>query len=401
MSFQERASTNENSYVISENDYANLEREFEQVKNSLLNPQTKPSNVVGLGIGSKWRNGEPTGEPAYMVFVTHNIDERISQIADRMGSAPTEIVEVGAVLAAGRSASPTLRQALVQSRGGILPRIAEPGYDYPEMAMPEPPFGIQPAIYQRAAFEQEQARLLNRIRPVQGGFSVGYKRGPITTTGTIGTCVYDVLPGYDVNPPKQGVGRPQSFYILSTNHVLANCNDAVPGEAILQPSAADGGQEMSDTVARLARFVPIDFEPFLPREQHNNFVDAAIAEGDFTQLDRQIFWSGVLRGWRRRGMVKLGTVVQKTGRSTGFTSGRIIALNATFDVSYGTGKVARFRDQIVTTNMVASGDSGALVITPDKVAVGMVFATSPVITLCNHIEYIRSMLRVEIAEQAL
>ncbi len=63
--------------------------------------------------------------------------------------------------------------------------------------------------------------------------------------------------------------------------------------------------------------------------------------------------------------------------------------------------MARFIDQIVTTNISAGGDSGSLVSTLDNVAVGLLFAGSAVATILNQIENVRSLLRVEVAEQIL
>jgi hypothetical protein len=70
-------------------------------------------------------------------------------------------------------------------------------------------------------------------------------------------------------------------------------------------------------------------------------------------------------------------------------------------VGYGGGKVARFIDQIVTTNISAGGDSGSLVTTVDDVAVGLLFAGSSIATIVNQIENVRSLLRVEVGEQIL
>ena len=130
-------------------------------------------------------------------------------------------------------------------------------------------------------------------------------------------------------------------------------------------------------------------------------MDCAVAEGPFHDLDREIYWTGPVRGWRRKAFVTIGMVVKKTGRTTNFTTGRITAVNATIDVGYGGGKVARFKDQIVTTNMSAGGDSGSLVLTLDNVAVGLLFAGSSTAMIANQIENVRSLLRVEVAEQIL
>jgi hypothetical protein len=70
-------------------------------------------------------------------------------------------------------------------------------------------------------------------------------------------------------------------------------------------------------------------------------------------------------------------------------------------VGYGGGRTARFRDQFVTTGISAGGDSGSLVTTLDNVAVGLLFAGSSISTIINPIENVRSLLRVEVAEQVL
>jgi hypothetical protein len=145
----------------------------------------------------------------------------------------------------------------------------------------------------------------------------------------------------------------------------------------------------------------LTLEPPTPRSLHRNLVDAALAQGQFHDLDREIYWIGYTQGWRRKANVAVGTVVKKAGRTTNFTTGRITAINATVDVGYGGGRVARFVDQIITTNMSAGGDSGSLVLSMDNVAVGLLFAGSSVATIANQIENVRSLLRVEVAEQVL
>ncbi len=142
-------------------------------------------------------------------------------------------------------------------------------------------------------------------------------------------------------------------------------------------------------------------DPPVPRGQHHNLVDAAVAEGQFYDLDREIYWSGPVRGWRLKANVPVGTLVKKTGRTTNLTTGRITAINATIDVNYGGGRVGRLMEQIVTTNMSAGGDSGSLVSTLDNVAVGLLFAGSPQAMIANQIENVRALLRVEVAEQIL
>jgi hypothetical protein len=314
------------------------------------------ANVVGLAEGVKWKNGQPTGEPALLVLVTHKLEKDQVGPKDlappKLGDMQTDVLAIGYPFAGGDA----------ESSGA----------------------GIQ--------------TLGKRVRPAQGGYSVGHKN---ITAGTIATCVYDILPEGSVSPPAHGVGIPSKYYILSNNHVLANSNAASLGDAVLQPGPFDGGTEPADRIATLTRFIPITFNPPTPLADHNNLVDCAIAEGEFHDLNRLIYWNGHVRGWRRKANVTVGMLVKKTGRTTSFTTGRITAINATVDVGYGGGKVARLKDQIVTTNMSAGGDSGSLVLTLDNIAVGLLFAGSSTSMIANQIENVRSLLRVEVAEQIL
>jgi hypothetical protein len=320
---------------------------------------TKPrNNVVGVAAGVKWKNGEPTGEPAVLVLVTHKVAKQNLSKADvvpaKLQSVQTDVLAVGEPIA------------------GAGPLGA----------------GIQ--------------SLIKRVRPAGGGYSVGHFE---ITAGTISTCVYDLLPGASTNPtaPVHGVGIPSKYYILSNNHVLANVNAGPIGAPILQPGPFDGGTNPADKIATLSRFIPIQLTPGVPVTAQNNIVDCAVAEGEFYDLNREIYWSGCVRGWRTRDKVlaMVGQTVKKTGRTTNFTTGRITAVNATIDVNYGGGRVGRMKDQIVTTNMSAGGDSGSLIMTLDDVAIGLLFAGSPTAMIANQIQNVRSMLRVEVAEQIL
>src|SRR5262249_46509042 len=193
--------------------------------------------------------------------------------------------------------------------------------------------------------------LTKRMRPVEGGYSVGHY---LITAGTYSTAVYDAtaFPGI---PPR--------YYVLSNNHVLANSNAARIGDPILQPGPYDGGTVPADVIARLSRFVPINFAAGA-----SNYVDCAIAEGNFDTLDREVYWIGYVRG---SAAPTLKAIVQKTGRTTNWTSGVITAVNATVNVNYGGGRMARFVKQFLTTNMSAGGDLGSLVLDLENRAVGL------------------------------
>ncbi|WP_299620763.1 hypothetical protein [Pelagibius sp.] len=310
-----------------------------------LEPEKSPANVVGVGYGVKWSKGEPTGKAALLALVSQKLDKQELTAGDmvpkKIGDMDTDVLAVG-----------------------------------------------QPFAGQAEPLEVGVQTLAERSRPAPGGSSVGHRN---ITAGTLGTCVYDM-----VGTPGDPVGIPGHYYILSNNHVLANSNSATPGDAVLQPGPFDGGTDPADRIATLSRFVPITFEPPVPRAFHRNLVDAAVAEGEFHDLKREIHWVGHLRGWRSRQQVTVGTMLHKTGRTTNYTTGRITSTNATIDVNFGNGRIARFRDQILTTPMSAPGDSGSLVADRDNFAVGLLFAGSPQVTILNHIQHVRSLLRVEI-----
>jgi hypothetical protein len=213
--------------------------------------------------------------------------------------------------------------------------------------------------------------------------------------------------------------------ILSNNHVLANSNDASPGDAILQPGPVDGGTPATDTIATLERFCPIEFgsapgicglasayaslgnviaallgskhrlDVSRSNPQATNLVDAAVARpvNDGDVLD-EILEIGTVEGTME---ATLGMPLRKSGRTTGFTTGEVTLLNSTVNVSYGAGKTARFENQIVAGAMSQGGDSGSLVVHGTELkAVGLLFAGSNQSTIINPIQAVLDCLQASI-----
>jgi len=242
----------------------------------------------------------------------------------------------------------------------------------------------------------------DRVRPALGGVSIGHHR---ITAGTLG-CV---------------VKRDGQSLILSNNHVLANENDASPGDAILQPGPIDGGTDPADRIAVLDRFVPI-----VPTEQESgcafanavasasngvarlfgstarlravserlvtNLVDAATATPlDPAWVSSEISGVGTITGQSR---AELGTPVRKSGRTTGLTSGEIEQVDVTVDVQYGAGRVARFIDQVMAGAISQGGDSGSAVLDTDGNIIGLLFAGSDQTTVINRIEHVFAALEI-------
>ncbi len=218
-------------------------------------------------------------------------------------------------------------------------------------------------------------------RPVPIGVSTG-RSG--VTAGTIGARVTD--------------GR--ETYALSNNHVFANRNDANLGDNVIQPGVADGGSDPEHAFGTLADFQEIGFCRALSCPE--NQVDGAIAETSPDQLAAATPSNGY--GAPRSGTVEaeLMLAVQKYGRTTGLTRGRITGINAILDVNYRTGR-ARFVDQIVVSGegFSAGGDSGSLIVTDgrgrqDRRPVALLFAGSPNTTIANPIDLVLDRFGVSV-----
>ncbi|MEG3616599.1 trypsin-like peptidase domain-containing protein [Isoptericola haloaureus] len=292
-------------------------------------------NVVGVGLGYKITGGVQTDKPSVMVLVEQKLPPELlsgKPVPKTIGGKPTDLMEVG-VLQAGGDAEPAAE------------------------------VGVQ--------------KLGTRVRPARPGYSVGHLK---VTAGTLGAGAYDLRSTVPGKPPR--------YYALSNNHVLANSNDATIGDPIIQPGAFDGGTFPADVIGRLTRYVPIRFDGT------TNLVDAAIAEIPFDTIDRDIYWTGYPQSLVTAAQV--GMVLKKTGRTTHFTTGRVTALNATVNVNYGGGKVAKFGRQIVTTDMSAGGDSGSLVLDLQNNPVGLLFAGSSAATILNPIAYVQRLLGVRV-----
>lgn len=192
-------------------------------------------------------------------------------------------------------------------------------------------------------------------RPLLIGSSIGHHK---ITAGTIGAFVQR--------------RKDRSVMILSNNHVLANEDKGKIGDSIIQPGSYDGGRHSKDSVARLENFVR--FKP------SGNLVDAAVAlpvagiSVDPTLLTGQ----GRLVGLRQRPL-EPGDEVIKLGRTTGFTRGRVTAIELDdVVVEFENGNLS-FDNQIEVEGaddgpFSAGGDSGSLIIDRDKRAVGLLFA---------------------------
>jgi hypothetical protein len=227
-----------------------------------------------------------------------------------------------------------------------------------------------------------------RLRPAPGGISVGHKA---ITAGTLGCLVRG-----------RSAPRLNRLMILSNNHVLANSNAAVLGDAILQPGPYDGGTHPADQVAVLERFRTISFAAGA-----SNLVDCATGWAWPERVRRELMYlSGGSPHYFRIGATPvaatLGLAVGKSGRTTQLTRGSVVAVGATINVNYGGGRVARFVNQISirapSGDFSQGGDSGSLIWTWDtrRAPVGLLFAGGGGTTFANRISDVLKALDVQI-----
>ncbi len=333
------------------------------------------ANVVSVGMGYKIVNGKVTDEICIIVGVNKKIGassmSKMDMIPQSLDDVPTDVIELGTIRAQARKKK--------------------------NKPKTEPQSVTSTAINPRQKF-----------RPAPPGSSVGHKN---ITAGTFGCVVYR-----DTEP-----------FILSNNHVLADSNDALIGDDVYQPGPTDGGSSL-DKIGELHDFIPIDFgvsgggnggggeKPTCPiaksvaaivnafawatRSKHrvaayrplagNNFVDAALVTPS-EEISDEIIQIGKPAGIAT---AMLGTSVQKFGRTTSYTTGTIIQVNATVNVEYGPANVATFYNQFMTGSMSAGGDSGSVILDMDNNIVGLLFAGSETVTIINPISKVFELLRI-------
>lgn len=217
-------------------------------------------------------------------------------------------------------------------------------------------------------------------RPVPIGVSTGH---PAVTAGTIGCRVKDAL---------------GNVYALSNNHIYANQNRAVIGDAVVQPGAYDGGVRPADTIGTL-----FDYEPIVFSTSANNAIDAAIAVSTPELLGNATPSDGYGLPKSTTAAVSLGAKVMKYGRTTGETSGMVKGINVIVNVQYDVGNVARFVGQILIGggSFSGGGDSGSLVVLSakganDRKPVGLLFAGGSHFALANPIDTVLTRFDVTI-----
>lgn len=217
------------------------------------------------------------------------------------------------------------------------------------------------------ARQEVDVRGVGRIEPFRGGEDLQRRHRP-------------VVPGCSIAHPDVTAGTLGGFvtvdgdvHVLSNNHVLANSDQGEVGDAALQPGPADGGRNPQDRVATLAAMVDLVTE-------RPNTVDGAVARvDDGIEVDPPAYPGGAL-GEPLPGPPEEDDV-EKIGRTTGHTTGRITAFEVDgLRITYPEGPLV-FDDQIEITGKTGAfssgGDSGSVIWTRrQRRGVGLLFAGS-------------------------
>ncbi|WP_025274651.1 hypothetical protein [Haloglycomyces albus] len=264
--------------------------------------------------------------------------------ADRLLSfAGVTGVDIGYRFREGTRRDEVCLRLWVERKGGYIPAGQH---------LPSDLDGVATDVVERAVRPNADER---RYRPLIGGVSMGPCRQPHGSplAGTLGAIV---------RSRSNGV-----WFGLTNWHVAAVDGDWSPRDDMVQPSQLDGGSCPDDVFGSLEAAVL------------NERVDAALVSCEAREAVPYVRGMGLTAGSTA---AELGMEVSKVGRTTGVRSGIIDGIEANVSIDYG-GDVGRHRlvDQLsVAADSEAfglGGDSGSVVLGPDRRIVGLYFAGTP------------------------
>ena len=218
-----------------------------------------------------------------------------------------------------------------------------------------------------------------RRRPSPCGVSGGHVKVKVGTLGCL-------------------VERDGLRYVLSNNHVIADTNNGMVNDVIVQPGPTDGGQSGTDSIATLDDFEPIDFA-----RTAINHLDAAIAQlSDSASMTPDVVTIGM--PVNPPVSAAFGQTVIKHGRTTRRTTGAVVDVSFDGYVDYSGGRTAWFEDQILVESpnkpFAQLGDSGSLIVDdPGFYPVALLFACDNKRALGNPIAKVLSRFCVTVVDK--
>jgi hypothetical protein len=322
------------------------------------------SNVHAVGVGRKTVNGVPTEDLAVKIYVVQKVAESAipprDLLPETLDGIPCDVIET----------PPAFIQPVKKRTKATSAKK-----------------GAAAAAPVNAAAASCTNNRQKRQRPVVAGISVAHRD---VTAGTI---------GYFCRSTRAG-DNPNDVFLLSNNHVLADVNQGVEGDEVLQPGPLDGGTA-ADLIAHLQRFVRLRLGGDAP-----NRVDAAIARLNGNGVpDLSMCSIGSVTG-TDRGVEDMK--VRKHGRTTGLTDGVITdeSVNSLVGMDHSDPSVVALFNGVLrierdgsSTAFGLGGDSGSLVVERgNRRAVGLYFAgpDNGVYGLACHINDVLEELGVEL-----
>jgi hypothetical protein len=159
--------------------------------------------------------------------------------------------------------------------------------------------------------------------------------------------------------------------VVSNNHVLAAQDQGRHDDEILHPAPADRGSSPNDVVA----YLDGDYPRLRTPRQTVDCAFARLARG-ISCDPRAIGATETLQ--TAMGVPETYLQVEKIGRTTNRTSGRVVTVEIDFvDIRYRFGYVPLFKqmeiESLSAVRFCSGGDSGSLVFTRDLEPVGLLF----------------------------
>lgn len=159
-------------------------------------------------------------------------------------------------------------------------------------------------------------------------------------------------------------------------HVIPNDKN------VIQPGAKDGG-DISDKVGTFK-------EAYI-----NKNIDLAVFEIDenIPRRSKYVKTIGEIIGYVEPDEVRINHEVEKYGRTSGYTKGRVIDKNVLVNITYPDGNRLIPNCYIIEPAIGLPGDSGSLVTRVDGYAIGLLIAGNSLITIVQHSEELKKLIQ--------
>ena len=228
-----------------------------------------------------------------------------------------------------------------------------------------------------------------KVRPLVPGFSTGLKRNQSFGAGTIGAVLADAATAGVASPaPGTVPAQPLSasdllnrgipLFFLTASHVVTAPDPAA--EDVLQPAVQDNGDPRTDIVGRPDRWTRF------PQSNISGvdviWADAAAVLLADTAIRASIQDIGLPSGELvlTKDQLDAGITLQKSGRTTSRTQGRLISLHTSVTQSLFMGDIRYLEQAIVEardgTTIADTGDSGSLVLDDQRRAAGLLVGSA-------------------------